>query len=192
VHVNYVDNLENVSMIYVLGLTNQILSCCLLVLTKFLLSLLDQMSSELAELVFIETPYSGDIDRNVRYLMLCGFDAAARHELGVSTHGSMTQHPTCKSYFVPDGDAKWDVMTREGAIQLGQALRMAAKKTVFYEDLGWSRGMKAGMELCVKQGLSFEVRKLDIKNVLSFKAQMISQEFIEDLLAGNDYSHHLS
>ena len=161
-------------------------------LTKFLSSLLDQMSSELAELVFIETPYSGDIDRNVRYLMLCGFDAAARHELGVSTHGSMTQHPACKSYFVPDGDAKWDVMTREGAIQLGQALRVAAKKTVFYEDLGWSRGMKAGIEFCVKQGLEYEVRKLDIKNVLSFKAKMISQDFIEDLLAGNDYSHHLA
>ena len=104
------------------------------------------MSSEFAELVFVETPYSNDIDRNVRYLMLCGFDAATRHELGVNTHGSMTQHPCCPTYFVPDNSQKWNVLTREGAINLGQALRVAAKKTVFYEDLGWSTGMKAGLE----------------------------------------------
>ena len=158
-------------------------SICFVVKTK--------MSSEFAALVFIETPYSNDIDRNVRYLMLCGFDAAARHELGVSTHGSMTQHPACKTYFVPDGDPKWDVLTRDGAIELGQALRMAAKKTVFYEDLGWSRGMKAGMQFCVENKLPFEVRKLDVKNVLSFKGKMISQAFIEDLILGNDYSQHL-
>jgi hypothetical protein len=149
------------------------------------------MSSEFAELVFVETPYSNDIDRNVRYLMLCGFDAATRHELGVNTHGSMTQHPCCPTYFVPDNSQKWNVLTREGAIHLGQALRVAAKKTVFYEDLGWSTGMKAGLEFCIKHDLPYEVRKLDVVRVLSFKSELITQAFIEDLLSGKDYSSHL-
>jgi hypothetical protein len=31
-----------------------------------------------AKVVFVESPYSGDIDRNVRYLMLCGHDSFMR------------------------------------------------------------------------------------------------------------------
>ena len=54
--------------------------------------------------VMIESPYSGDIDRNIRYLALCGFDSAILHdECAYASHGWMTQHPRSKDFFV----SKW-------------------------------------------------------------------------------------
>ena len=47
--------------------------------------------------IMIESPYSGDSDRNIRYLVLCGFDDAILHdECGYASHGWMTQHPRAK------------------------------------------------------------------------------------------------
>ena len=64
--------------------------------------------------MFIESPYSGDVDRNLRYLMICGMDAFARGEMPVSTHSSMTTHPAAKHYYVSDYAKVGRVLARSG------------------------------------------------------------------------------
>ena len=51
-------------------------------------------------------------------------------------------------------------------------------KTLFYIDLGWSSGMKYGLDFCKKNGVPFETRKLNYDNVLSLGAQLITFEFL--------------
>ena len=146
----------------------------------------------MSKLVFVESPYSGNTDLHVRYLMLCHLDAAARNEMPVSTHNCMTQHPMCQTYYVPDNHAKWDVLTRERAIDMGQALRLRCDETIFYEDMGWSSGMNAALEYCKKHQLAFQIRRLDISLVLSWKSSIISQEFIQAVLDKHDLTGFLT
>ena len=138
--------------------------------------------------VMIESPYSGHIDRNIRYLALCGYDAALLHdECPYASHGWMTQHPRCKTLFVSDYDAKWDVLTRDAAIEMSQRIRRRCDKTVFYTDLGWSTGMEAARQFCVDNDLPFEERKLDATN-LAAQVGFCSKEFITSIIdEGGDY-----
>ena len=140
------------------------------------------LQSETGTCVFIESRYSGDVQRHVRYLLLCNMDAVARGEMPVSTHGSMTMHPVALNYFVSDFDPKWDVFTRAQAISRGNVLRRLCEKTVFYVDLGMSRGMLEAKAYCEANKLPYEVRTLDVSRVLAFKAEMITQQFVEAIL----------
>jgi hypothetical protein len=139
----------------------------------------------------IESPYSGDIDRNIRYLALCSFDAGILHdECPYASHASMTQHPRSKNMFVSDYDKKWDVFTRDKAIHMSQRMRKRCDKTVFYIDLGWSNGMKEAIKYCEKNGLPYEERKIDVSK-LSEKISFCSKEFCEAILEGKSYEHFL-
>ncbi len=137
---------------------------------------------------FLETPYSGDVDRNLRYLMLCGFESFQRGAMPVATHSFMTAHPAALHFFVSDYAKEWDVFSREEAIERGTVLRRRCDRTVFYVDLGMSRGMTAAMQYCKANNLPFEVRKLDVDLVLAMKAPLISRELIAAILEGKDYA----
>jgi len=139
----------------------------------------------------IETPYSGDIDRNVRYLLLCMAEAGMLYnELPYATHSYMTQHPRCKTMYVSDYDPKWNVWTRESAIEAGQRMRHRCDRTVFYIDLGWSNGMKAALVYCQLHGLPYEIRRLNYKN-LEWKIPFMSEEFSEAIINLENYEHML-
>lgn len=145
----------------------------------------------MGSVVMIESPYSGDIDRNIRYLALCGFDSGILHEeCAYASHGWMTQHPRATNYFVSDYDAKWDVLRRDQAIAMSQRLRFRVDKTVFYTDLGWSTGMKAAKEYCEDHCLNYEERTLDCKG-LSEKVPFCSREFCEAIIKGEPYREFL-
>ena len=125
----------------------------------------------------IESPYSGDIDRNIRYLALCSYDAALLHnECPYASHQSMTQHPRATNLFVSDYDSKWDVLTRESAIAFSQRIRRRCDKTVFYTDRGWSTGMKAAKQFCIDNNLPYEERTLNVAG-LSSRVPFCSSEF---------------
>lgn len=142
--------------------------------------------SSFPSVVFLESPYSGDVDRNVRYVQLAIMDAAVVHgESPTASHAQMTQHPRAQGYFVSDYDPKWDVLTRDGAIALSQALRHKCDKTVFYTDLGWSRGMTAAREYCQQHNLPFEVRTIQPAKLAATAPQMLTTEFIQAVLKGN-------
>lgn len=141
-------------------------------------------------LVFIESPYSGDIDRHVRYLMLCGFDSYQCGEMYCSSHSQMTQHPAKADYFVSDYKPEWDVFTRDEAIDRAHVLRNKCDKVVFYIDLGWSSGMKAGRQYCDDHDIPYEIRKVNKKNILNLKGPNITSELIEAIVSGQDYKKY--
>lgn len=141
--------------------------------------------------VMIESPYSGDIDRNIRYLALCGFDAGVLHDECVyASHGWMTQHPRAKHFFVSDYDEKWDVLRRDQAICMSQRIRHRCDKTVFYVDLGWSSGMKAAKAYCEEHNLPYEERTLNADE-LSSRISFCSKDFIQAIIMNQEYEKYL-
>ena len=139
----------------------------------------------------IESPYSGDIDRNIRYLDLALADSEIIYgESPYASHGVMTRHPRAKNYFVSDYDSKWDILTREGAISLSQNFRHLVKKTVFYVDRGWSSGMKSAKKYCIENDLPYEIRKVNL-DTLPKKIPFLTRDFCLALILGSDYSSFL-
>lgn len=139
--------------------------------------------------VFIESPYSGDIDRNIRYLLLCNIDAFARGEMPCSSHGVMTQHPAKLDFYVSDYESRWDVFTRDEAIERAHTLRHVCSKVVFYTDKGMSSGMKTGLEYCQIHQIPYEMRSVDPDLVLGMNAPLIPCELVEAILSKDqDYS----
>lgn len=84
--------------------------------------------------VVVETPYAGDVERNLRYLRACLRDCLHRGEAPIASHGLYTQPG------VLDDDKPEE---RELGIAAGLAWLPVADVQVFYVDLGWSKGMKA-------------------------------------------------
>ena len=101
--------------------------------------------------VVIESPYAGDIDRNLRYLRAAMRDCALRGESPYASHALLTQPGVLR-----DDDPR----ERELGIALGFEWRAAADLTVAYLDLGWSQGMLAGVEHALSIGCPVENRWL--------------------------------
>lgn len=85
-------------------------------------------------LVVIESPYAGDIPRNVRYARACMADSLRRGEHPIASHLLYTQ-PGILRDEVPG--------ERRLGIDAGLAWAAKADAVVFYTDLGWSPGMRA-------------------------------------------------
>lgn len=88
-------------------------------------------------LVIVESPYAGDVERNIRYARACLADCLARGESPLASHLLYTQ-PGVLDDTKPEERAK--------GIAAGFAWRCMAEATVFYVDLGMSRGMTQAME----------------------------------------------
>jgi hypothetical protein len=88
-------------------------------------------------LVVIESPYAGDVDRNLRYLRACMADSLARGEAPFASHGLYTQ-PGVLDDDVPN--------ERDKGIRAGFAWAEVAELRAVYTDLGISEGMKLGIE----------------------------------------------
>lgn len=103
------------------------------------------------ELVVIESPYAGDVERNLRYLRAAMADSLARGEAPFAGHGLYTQPGVLRDE-VPEERAK--------GIAAGFAWGRVAETRAFYVDLGWSSGMKAGLEEAMRLGQLVERRTL--------------------------------
>lgn len=103
------------------------------------------------KLVIIESPFAGDVIRNTEYAQKCMRDCLKRGEAPYASHLLYTQ-PNCL-------DDK-DPVERKLGIDAGFAWRGCADLTVFYEDLGWSGGMRQGLDDCRIKGLPYEIRTL--------------------------------
>lgn len=101
--------------------------------------------------VIIESPYAGEIGRNLLYVRACMRDCLNRGEAPFASHALYTQRDVLN-----DGDPE----ERAKGIAAGFAWRTFGVLTVFYVDLGWSNGMQAGKEDCDFKGLPYEERKL--------------------------------
>jgi hypothetical protein len=103
-------------------------------------------------IVIVESPYAGDIERNTAYARAAMRDCLLRGEAPYASHLLYTQ-PGVLRDDVPE--------ERRLGIESGFEFRLLASKSVFYVDLGWSRGMRQGFEDAVAKGLPVEERKLE-------------------------------
>lgn len=101
--------------------------------------------------VVIESPYAGDVERNLRYLRACMADCLRRGEAPFASHGLYTQPGVLRDE-IPE--------ERAAGIHAGFAWRDAAEKTVVYMDLGVSGGMRYGIDDAEKKGRAIEYRRL--------------------------------
>jgi hypothetical protein len=99
--------------------------------------------------VLIESPYAGDVARNLRYVRACMRDAFLRGEAPFASHALYTQ----------PGVLRDDVpRERNLGIVAGFAWRAAAELTAVYEDLGVSDGMKLGISHARETSVPIENR----------------------------------
>jgi hypothetical protein len=86
--------------------------------------------------VIVESPFAGDVERNLRYLRACLADCLRRGEAPFASHAIYTQ---------PGVLDDTDPVQRAIGITAGFAWRDVADATVVYVDLGITEGMRAGI-----------------------------------------------
>lgn len=87
-------------------------------------------------LVIIESPFAGDVEKNLRYLRAAMRDCLLRGEAPFASHAIYTQ-----AGVLDDGVEH----ERQLGIAAGLVWGAQAHATVVYTDLGESRGMKYGI-----------------------------------------------
>jgi len=101
-------------------------------------------------LVVMESPYAGDIPRNVAYARRCLRDCIARGELPFASHLLYTQ---CLN------DA--ELTDRERGLSLNTEMIIRCDYLAVYVDLGISPGMLRAKEYAVRLGKEIHYRRLD-------------------------------
>lgn len=101
--------------------------------------------------VIIESPYAGDVEKNLRYLRAAMCDCLHRGEAPFASHALYTQ-----AGVLDDNDPA----ERALGIDAGFAWRQVADETVVYQDLGISGGMQAGIDDSIRKGIPVTYRNL--------------------------------
>lgn len=102
-------------------------------------------------IVCIESPFAGDVPRNLRFLRACLRDCLHRGEAPYASHAIYTQ-PGVLDDGVPD--------ERKLGMEAGFEFKNVADCTVVYTNLGISPGMQAGIDASLQQGYRYEYREL--------------------------------
>ena len=102
-------------------------------------------------LVIVESPFAGDIARNIHFARLCVRDSLMRGEAPFASHLLYTQPGILR-----------DEVHEERELGMGTGWNVTARADLvaIYVDLGWSSGMKRGKEAAVNLGLPMEERQL--------------------------------
>ena len=103
------------------------------------------------KLVLLESPYAGDVERNLSYARACMKDCLARDEAPFASHCLYTQ-PGVLDDLKPE--------ERRLGIQAGFEWGRWSDMVVFCIDLGWSNGMKGGLAAAEMRGADIRVRTL--------------------------------
>jgi len=106
---------------------------------------------EKARLVVIESPFAGDVEKNIRYARACMKDCLMRGEFPFASHLLYTQEG------ILDDDIPEE---RALGIAAGFCWSQNAEATVVYTDLGISGGMELGIARARKEGRAVEMRRL--------------------------------
>ena len=113
------------------------------------------VQKEKAKLVIVESPYSGDVEDNIRYARACIADCLRRGEAPFASHLLYTQ----------DGVLRDDVASeREWGMQAGWEWMGVADLVAVYCDRGISFGMEQGVSRALKLGKVIEYRYLLLSN----------------------------
>lgn len=103
------------------------------------------------KLVIIESPFAGDVERNIEYARACVRDSLSRGEAPIASHLLYTQ-PGILDDNIPF-ERKW-------GIDAGLAWRRKAELSAVYEDLGISEGMRYGIKAARNAGVPVEYRRI--------------------------------
>lgn len=101
-------------------------------------------------LVVIESPYAGDVQKNLEYARAAMLDCLRRDEAPFASHLLYTQ--------VLNDDVP---VERWQGIQAGLEYRRRADCVVFYLDLGLSDGMQQAILNAAREGVAMEFRFLE-------------------------------
>jgi hypothetical protein len=104
--------------------------------------------------VVLESPYSGDVERNVRYARQCLCHSVMLGEAPIASHLLFTQ---------PGVLDDTNALEREIGMHAGWAWIGVADALVVYQDYGISKGMAAGIERAEKLGVAVVLRTLYAK-----------------------------
>jgi hypothetical protein len=102
-------------------------------------------------LVIIESPYAGDVERNLEYARAALHDSLTRGEAPYASHLLYTQKGVLDDN-IPD--------QREAGIIAGHAWVKAADLVAVYRDFGISPGMEAGIRIAKVWGKPVIYRSL--------------------------------
>lgn len=105
-------------------------------------------------LVVVESPYAGDVERNLAYLRAAMRDCFSRGEAPYASHALYTQPGV-----LDDNDPA----ERSLGIQAGFLWAAHAHARVFYLDLGWSRGMREAHRDAILRGQHRVFRRMPSK-----------------------------
>jgi len=101
--------------------------------------------------VVIESPYAGNIEKNLRYLRACMRDCLLKNEAPFASHGLYTMPGVLRDE-VPE--------ERMHGIIAGFAWREISDATIVYTDLEISKGMEYGIAHAKELGHLIEYRAL--------------------------------
>lgn len=101
--------------------------------------------------VILESPYAGDIERNINYARLAVRDSLLRNESPIASHLLYTQPGILKDEIL---------IERQLGINAGLAWGNFADATVVYMDYGISKGMQFGINNATKCNRIIEYRKI--------------------------------
>lgn len=102
-------------------------------------------------LVIVESPFAGEVERNILYTRLCVRDSLARGEAPIASHLLYTQKGILDDNITAE---------RQWGIDAGLAWRTKAEASVVYTDFGISRGMEYGIKAAEESGNPVEYRTL--------------------------------
>ena len=102
-------------------------------------------------LVILESPYAGDVERNINYARVCMRDSLLRGEFPFASHLLYTQEDV-----LDDNVPQERMMGIDAGLEWGKH----AKKTVVYTDFGISSGMLYGINKALDENRPIEYRKL--------------------------------
>ena len=101
--------------------------------------------------VILESPYAGDIERNIKYARLCVRDSLSRGEAPIASHLLYTQEGILNDNIPQE---------RQLGINAGLAWKEVATKHIFYIDYGYSKGMEYAKQYATKNHIPIEERRI--------------------------------
>lgn len=101
--------------------------------------------------VLLESPYAGDVERNIKYARACVRDSLLRGEAPIASHLLYTQDG------ILDDNIEEE---RMHGINAGLAWKGVADLHVFYIDYGISKGMQYAIDYAIKNKIPIEKRKI--------------------------------
>jgi hypothetical protein len=101
--------------------------------------------------VILESPFAGDIERNIDYARMCVRHSLSLGEAPIASHLLYTQ----------EGILNDDISNeRQWGIDAGLAWKKVAEKHVFYVDYGMSNGMKYAKKYASENNIEIEFRTI--------------------------------